>query len=87
MFLEIIASLFSPLRRERRRRNTLAWTTTTRSGDRSLLVHSVACAVAVRFVDEMEVEEDYAEAAARSRRTMVRCTRGARAVAKLFSEE
>ena len=86
VFLRRIASLFSPLRRERRRRNTLAWTRTTRSGARSLLVDSVACAVAVRVVDEVGVEEDDAEAAARSRRAVKRCTRGAKAVEKVFLE-
>ena len=46
----------------------------------------MACAVAVRVVDEVEVEEDNAEAAARSRCAMERCTRGAKAVAKVFLE-
>ena len=54
----------------RGRRGTLAWTRTTRSGARGLLVDSMAYAVAVRFVDEVGVEEDDAEAAARSRRAM-----------------
>ena len=37
---------------------------------RGLLVDSVACDVAVGFVDEVGVEKDDAEAAARSRRAM-----------------
>ena len=49
-----------------------------------MLVDSVACAVAVRVVDEFEVGEDDAEAAARSRSAMERCTRGAKIVAKVF---
>ena len=84
IFLEGIAGLFLPFRRKRRRRSTLAWTRTTRSGARSLLVDSVACALAVRVVDEVGVEVEDAEAADRSRRAVERCTRGARAVAKLF---
>ena len=72
MFLERIVNLFSPLRRERRRRNTLAWTRATRSGARSLVVDSVASAMAVRVVDEVEVEVDDAEAADRSRRAVER---------------
>ena len=100
VFLERIATLFSRLRRGgflqnpdllgfrtlRGRRGTLAWTRTTRSGARGLLVDSMACAVAVRFVDEVGVEEDDAEAAARSRRAMELCTRGAKAVAEVFLE-
>ena len=100
VFLERMAILFSPLRRGgflqnpdllgfrtlRGRRGTLAWTRTTRSGARGLLVDSMACAVAVRFVDEVGVEEDDAEAAARSRRAMGLCTRGAKAVAEVFLE-
>ena len=100
VFLERMAILFSPLRRGgflqnpdllgfrtlRGRRVTLAWTRTTRSGARGLLVDSMACAVAVRFVDEVGVEEDDAEAAARSRRAMELCTRGAKAVAEVFLE-
>ena len=42
--------LLSPPRRGRTRRNTEAWTRTTRSGARSLLVDLVACAVIVRVV-------------------------------------
>ena len=38
----------------------------------------MACAVAVRVVDEVEVEEDDTEAAARSRRAMVRSHEGPR---------
>ena len=72
VLLDRVAILLSPLRRERSRRNTLARTRTIRSGARSLLVESVACAVAVRVVDEVEVEEDDAEAAARSRCAMER---------------
>ena len=72
MFLERVAILLSPLRSERRLQNALAWTKTSRSGARSMLVYSVACDVAVRVVDEVEVEEDDFEAAARSRRAMVR---------------
>ena len=87
VFLERVAILLSPLRRERRQQNTLAWTRTTRSGARSLLVDSVACAVAVRFVDEVEAGEGDAEAATRSRRAMERCTRGAKAVAKVFGKK
>ena len=63
VFLERMAILFSPLRRGgflqnpdllgfrtlRGRRGTLAWTRTTRSGARGLLVDSMACAVAVRI--------------------------------------
>ena len=60
---------------------------TTRSSARSLLVDLVACAVAVRFVDEMGGKKGGAEAAARSRRAMERCTRGAKAVAKLLLEK
>ena len=45
---------------------------TTRSGARSLVVNSVACAMAVRVVDEVEVEVDDAEAADRTRRAMER---------------
>ena len=71
VFLKRVAVLLSPLRRERRQENTLAWTRTTRSGARSLLVDSVACAVAVRVVDEVGVEEDDAGAAARSRRARI----------------
>ena len=62
----------SSLRRERRQQNTLAWTKTTRIGARSFLVDSVACDVAVRVVDEVEVIGDDSEDAARSRRAMVR---------------
>ena len=79
-----MAYLLSPLRRERRQESALTWTRTTRIGARSLLVDSVACAVAVRVVDELEVGEDDAEAAARSRCAMERCTRGAKIVAKVF---
>ena len=52
----------SPLRRERRRRNILTWTKTTRSGARTLRDDSVACAVAVRVVDDVGAEKDDAEA-------------------------
>ena len=55
VFLKRVAALLSPLRRERRQEITLAWTRTTRIGARSLLVDLVACAVAVRVVDELEV--------------------------------
>ena len=72
VLLERVAILFSPFMRERRQQNTLAWTRTTLSGARRLLVNSVACVVAVRVVDEVEVKEDEAEAAARSRRAMER---------------
>ena len=75
-FLERIVSLFSPLRRERRR-NTLAWTRIKRSAARSLVVNSVACVMAVRVVDEGEVEVGDTEAADRSRCAMERCTRKA----------
>ena len=68
VFLERVAILISPLRRERRQQGTLSWTRTTRSGARGLLVDSVACAVAMRVVDEVGVEENVAGAAARSRR-------------------
>ena len=85
-FFERTAGLFSPLRRVKMQLNTLAWTRTTRSGARSLLVDSVACALAVRVVDEVEVEVNDAEAAARSRRAMELFTRGAKAVAKVFLE-
>ena len=71
--------LLSPLRRERSRPNTLAWTRTTRSGARSLLVDLVACAL-----DGAGIEKGDAEAAARSRRAMERCTRGAEVVAKVL---
>ena len=67
VILDRAAILLSTLRRERRRRNTLAWTRATRSGPRSLLDGSVACAVAVRVVDGSGVEEDDAEAAGRGR--------------------
>ena len=40
--------------------------------------------MAVRVVGDVEVEEDDAEAAARSLRSMERCTRGAEVVAKMF---
>ena len=46
----------------------------------------MARAVAVRFVGEVEVEDDDAEAAARSRRAVGRCTREAKAVAEVFLE-
>ena len=69
--------LIAPLRRERCRQNTLAWTKITRGGDRGLPVDSEACDEAVRVVEEVGVEEADAEAAARSRRAMERCTRGA----------
>ena len=77
LFSDIMAVLLPPLRRERSRRNTLAWIRTTRSGARNLLVDSVACTVAVRVVGDVRVEEGDFEAAARSRRAMERCTRGA----------
>ena len=70
VFLKRVAILLSLPRREGSRRNTLAWTRTTRSGARGLLVDSVACAVAVRVVDEVEFGEDDVEAATRSRRTI-----------------
>ena len=44
---------------------------------RSSVVDSVACAMAVRVVDEVEVEVDGAEAADRGRRAMERCIRKA----------
>ena len=44
----------------------------------------MACAVAARFVDEVGLDEGDAEAAARSRRAMELCTRGAKAVAEVF---
>ena len=72
--------------RERSRRNALAWTRTTRGVARSLLVDSVACAVAVRVNDELEFAGDDSEAAARSRRAMERCTRGAGAVGSVAQE-
>ena len=81
---EIVAILFSPHRLERSRRNTPAWTRTTRSGARSWPVDSVACAVAVRVVDDAGVEEGDAEAAARSGRAMERCTRGAEVIANVL---
>ena len=68
----------------RSRRYALALTRTTRSGARSLLVDSVDCAVAVRVLDGVGVEEGGAEAASRSRRAMEWCTRVAEVVAKLF---
>ena len=71
VLLKRVAVLLSPLRRERRQENTLAWTRTTRSGARSLLVDSVACALAVRVVDEVGVEEDDSGAVARSRRARI----------------
>ena len=46
----------------------------------------MARAVAIRFIGEVGVEEDDAEAAARSRRVMERCTRGAKAVEEVFLE-
>ena len=67
-----VAILLQPLRRERCRRSTLAWTRTTRSGACGLLVGSVACAVAVRVVDYVGVEGGNTEAATRSRRAMER---------------
>ena len=90
MLLERTDILFSPLRRggflqnpgllgfrtPRGRRSTRFWTRATRSGARGLLVDSMACAVAVRFVDEVET----------SPLAMERCTRGAKAVAELFME-
>ena len=69
--------LFSPLRRERYRRNALAWTRTTRGGARIYLVDSMACAVSVRVVVKAEVKDGDVEATPRSRRAMERCTRGA----------
>ena len=86
VFLERIATLFSPLRCERGRRGTLAWTRATRSDARGLLVDSMARAVAVRFVDEVQVEDDDSEAAARSRRAVERCTREVKAVAEVLLE-
>ena len=44
----------------------------------------MACAVAVRVLYELEVEEDDTEAAARSRCAMERCTRGAKIVVKVL---
>ena len=58
------AFLLSPLRRERSRQNKLAWIRTARSGARSMLVDSVACAVAVRVVNDAGVGVGDAEAAA-----------------------
>ena len=89
-FGERIAILFSPLRQGaflqdpdllgfrtlRGHRGTLAWTRTTRSGACDLLVDSVAYAVAVRFVDEVETNP----------LAMGRFTRGAKAVAEVFYE-
>ena len=49
--------LLPPLRRERSRRNTLAWSRTTRGGALSFLVNSVACAVAVRVVGDTGVDK------------------------------
>ena len=79
-----VAILLSPHRREKSRQNTLVRTRTTRSGARSFHVDSVACDVADHAVDGVAVEEDDPEAAARSRCTMERCTRGARVVAKVL---
>ena len=47
----------------------------------------MARAVAIRFIDEVGIKEDYSEAAARSRRAMERCTRGDKAVAEVFLEK
>ena len=52
-------------------RNTLARNKTARRGARKFRVDSVACAVAVRVVVDVGVEEVYTEAAARSRRAML----------------
>ena len=82
VFLERVAIRLSPLRRERRQQSALAWTRTTRGDARSLLVDSVACAVAVRVVDEVKVEVDDAEAAALIRRALERCIRGARIISR-----
>ena len=79
-----VATLLSPLRRLKSRRSALAWIRTTQSGARSWLVDSAVCAVAVRFVNDVAVEEDFAEAAARSRRAIVRCTRGVEIAASSF---
>ena len=73
VFLGTLTTRLSPLRLERIRRNTLALTRTTQNGARSLYVNSVACAVAVRVVDDAGVEKGDAKAAARSRRAMERC--------------
>ena len=68
VFLERIAILFSPLRRDgflqnpdllrfrtlRGRLGTLVWNRITRSDARGLLVGSMAFVMAVRFVDEVE---------------------------------
>ena len=84
VFLDRVAILLSPLMRERSRRNTLAWTRTTRSGARSLLVDLVACAVAVRVFGGAGVQGYDAEAASRSRRAMEGCTREAEFVANFL---
>ena len=75
--------LLSPLKRERSWRNTVAWTKSTRSGSRTSHVDLVACALAVRVVGNVKLEGGDAEAAARSRRAMGRCTRGAGVVANV----
>ena len=49
-----------------------------------MLVDSVACAVADSVVDDAGFEKDDAKAAARSRRAIERCTRGAGDVAKVL---
>ena len=84
MLLSRVAILPSPFRRERSQRNTLAWTRTARSRARCLRVDSVARAVAKRVVDGSGVEEVDAEAVARSRDAMGRCTGGAEVVAKVL---
>ena len=84
VFFWTCSFLLSPLRRERsRRRNALAWTRTTRSGDCGLLVDSVACSVAVRVVVGVGVKVGDAEAAARSRRAIERNKQRAEVVAKV----
>ena len=84
VFLDRVAILLLPTKRERSRKNTLALTRITRSGARSSLADLVACALAVRVIDDVEVDGGDSEAAARSRRAMERCTREAKVVAKLF---
>ena len=61
VLLRACPSLLSSLKLETIRRNTLAWTICTRSGARGLLVNSVACAVAVRVVDDAGVDKGDAE--------------------------
>ena len=87
VFLDKVSILLSLLRCRKNRQNTLAWTRTTRSGARSLLVDSVACGEAVRVLGNVEGEGGDAEAAARRRSAMVQSRRGAEVIAKVLLDK